>query len=130
MPPYAERKMRLAAPIPRMSAWVRIELSQNVLKIAGARIATDERPDADEALGRDLRAVEAHATLPNRPLGTEREHERHEREREDDGVLLAAVVARDRKVRHGEREDEPVEHRPDRPPRERAHAAMITTTSE
>ena len=61
--------MRLAAPIPRMSAWVRIEFSQNVLKIAGARIATTSPDDADEALGRDLRALEAHATLPNSPCG-------------------------------------------------------------
>ena len=59
--------MRLAAPIPRISACVRIELSQYVLKIAGARIATTSAADADDALGRDLRALEAHATRPNSP---------------------------------------------------------------
>ena len=68
--------------------------------------------------------VRSKVTRPSeQALRAERQHQRHQREREDDGVLLAAVVARDRKVRHGEREDEPVEHGPDRRARQRAHAA-------
>ena len=44
IPPYAERKMRLAAPMPRMSACVRIEFSQKSLKMSGASTATTSAP--------------------------------------------------------------------------------------
>ena len=61
--------MRLAAPMPRMSACVRIELSQKPLKSIGARTATTRAATPIDALGRELRPVDRHAALPKRPCG-------------------------------------------------------------
>ena len=69
MPPYAERKIRLAAATPSQSAFVRITETKKSVNTSGASDAitttTDDRRASDRAAAADRR----HAGLPNRPSG-------------------------------------------------------------
>ena len=67
MPPYADRKIRLAAATPSHSDLVRMTDRKKSVKTSGASAA---RPATTASAGQLVRPVDAgHAGLPNRPSG-------------------------------------------------------------
>src|SRR5581483_11325364 len=100
MPPYAERKIRLAAASPKKNVESSIWCVQYVLtRPAGARIA---KRSASAASARSVRCRSVQVagfTRVRRGRGPEREHEGDQDEREDRRVLGAAVGAGRRQIR-------------------------------
>ena len=91
MPPYAERKIRLAATIPRSSICVSSALTQYVEQNRAARsTAKTERDDADDAIRRHAPASRGPPEQAERP---HREHDREQHEGEDDRVVRVVRTA-------------------------------------
>ena len=119
--------MRLAAPIPRISACVRIEFSQKSLKRSRREDGDDERADpiARSAICFEVRGSRG---PPEQALRAERENERHQHEGEDDRVLRAALVPSSAGRRPRTRRRARTGSEPTAAPASEPMPPMITTT--
>ena len=124
-PPSAERKIRLAATMPRIIVWVRSVATQYSLKMSGASSASPtSSPPATRLVSREPPQRSCWpAEQPERPYA---EHDRQQHEREDDRV--ERVVGRE--VGGGEVRCKAQQQRPDGGSSSDPMPPMITTTSE